>query len=265
MTSFNRPNEVTSALNSLIHCTHSGELHLDIFQEPEDKTITAIKKWIKKYKDCTRHVRLHINKKRFGWTKNSLTALTYGFNKGDYVILIEDDQLFAKDFLELHEHFRDRYANNEFVFSASAGHYTCNKVDHCNSLNFTYTAHNFFHNQGWGTWSNRWSEMCNSWENFETFDDDGNAIKNYDNNGWDWKMQNVVMGKRVCVVPFLSRVHNIGLYGAHCGVEMWEKQIKLSHWAGDRVTTEGNVYTYRNISGVIDPSVTYFNPTNKPL
>lgn len=264
MTAHDRPELCVAAIKSLNYCTNSNNIVLDIFHEPTKPSVGKVCWFIQNNHLNFKQIKVHVNSDRYGWTRNSLTALTYGFERSEYVVLVEDDQLFARDFIEMHEYFRDEYAMCDNVFTASAGHYTCNKTQHDRKLDYSYTSHNFFHNQGWGTWINRWEEMKNNWENFETFDDEGRAIKNYNHDGWDWKMQNVVMGDRVCMVPFLSRVHNVGMFGAHCGVYKWEKNIKLSHWAGDYITKTNNTYSYRDVNNPDETDIHYFIPTNQP-
>jgi len=260
MTAHARPNLCIAAIETLNLCSNSNNVVLDIFHEPTEPSVNRVVGFIQNNCLNFKQIKVHINSNRYGWTRNSLTALTYGFKHDEYVVLVEDDQLFAKDFIEMHEYFRDEYATCDNVFTASAGHYMCNKVQHDRKLDYSYTSHKCFHNQGWGTWINRWEEMKENWEEFETFDDSGNAIKNYKHNGWDWKMQNVVRNNRVSMVPFLSRVHNVGMVGAHCGVRDWEKNIKLSHWAGDYITETDNTYIYRDVYDPDETDIHYFVP-----
>ena len=257
MTACGRPNLTCQAVRTLNMCCNAKNVKLDIFHEPVHGH-EQVRNFIKQQNINFKHIKLHVNAYRFGHTRNSYMSLSYGFESNDYVVLIEDDQIFAVDFIQMHEYFRDKYRDDKYIFSASAGHYAYNKEYHMPRVNFWYTKHRFFHNQGWGTWRDRWKEMRVNWERFEIIDAHGNPHINYEHDGWDWKMQNVVMKNRASVVPFLSRVHNLGLVGVHCQPYEWEKQIKLSSWAGDRISTCDHEYTFKDVYNDIDPAVKYF-------
>ena len=60
-------------------------------------------------------------------------------------------------------------------------------------------------------------------------------------------MNAVHRGDRCQVIPYLSRVYNIGSQGIHCFDELWRDKIQLKNWAGDRDIQLDEDYVYKNI------------------
>lgn len=242
MTCCDRLSYTQHTLESLAKCHGVSDINLDIFCEPNGVEVIE---YVKKLNFC--NINVHINPCRYGHTKNSHLSLKYGFDKYDeYVVLIEDDQLFAEDFLRLHMYFKYKYEHDSNVFSASAGHYININQKTIDEFDHVYTKFKWFSNQGWGTWPDRWEEFKDNWEVYETVSD-GRYIKNYKHNGWDQKLNFVHRKDRHQVLPFLTRVKNIGEYGVHCYPKVWRDGIAVNSWAGIKHISLDTKYTYRNV------------------
>jgi hypothetical protein len=240
MTACSRPEYTKKVVDSFCSCYLSLEYTLIPFVEPVSEEVIKIFKNISSHK-----VHLHVNDKRLGHTLNTYMALSKGFETSDYVILIEDDTLLAKDFLKFHEFCRHKFENDESIFSVSAGHYSdIDKIYSENEIS-QYKRKDWFSNQGWATWKKYWNEpmgMSQVWETPETIKEKEYKI-NYSYGGWDTLVNKIHRKLRYEIVPTISRVKNIGAKGGvhKLPSENYHKQnIEVKDWAGN--------YSLENVS-----------------
>jgi len=256
MTCCDRLDYTRRTLESLQKCHGVKDIKLDIFCEPGSDSL-PLSKWtklsnaqsvidyVKSLNFCD--INVHINSERFRHTRNSHCALNYCFdNYKDYTVLIEDDQLYSYDFLRIHDYFKEKYRDDSSIFTASLGHYISPKRIREEKELYTYTKHKHFSNQGWGTWLDRWNDIRDRWEEYETVTDH-TYKNNYKHGGWDWKMSNVLRGDRSQVVSYIPRVYNFGQYGIHCKGDVWQTKVKLESWGGDFNIDLDQPLRYKNI------------------
>lgn len=238
MTACKRPEYTQHVVDSLSQCWGISDYKFIPFAEGVDNEVVKI---LKSVKFCETEV--HVNKRRLGHTLNTHAALSRGFESSDYVILIEDDTVLAKDFLNFHRFCKEKFKDDKSIYTVSAGHYSEPLKKHDRLHINLYKRNEWFTNQGWGTWIDRWEEddgIKNNWELPETVTDTSYMV-NYRYGGWDGLMNKVTRRGREEIVPIISRVKNIGAKdGVHTGhsakypsFEQYHKEeIEVRDWAG---------------------------------
>ena len=101
MTACKRPEYTQKVVDSLSNCVDSSTYKLIPFCDGPHKEVLNV---FESIDFCD--VEININEKRVGHTLNTHRALTRGFQLSDYVILLEDDTVLSKDFLEYHQFCR---------------------------------------------------------------------------------------------------------------------------------------------------------------
>jgi hypothetical protein len=88
-------------------------------------------------------------------------AVAAGFEHADFVILLEDDVLMAKDALVWMEHARNLYGDDKDVFDVSAYSDNCHKPDQKVDAKFHFMGgkRRHFTPWMWGIWRNRYDEF----------------------------------------------------------------------------------------------------------
>jgi CDGSH-type Zn-finger protein len=238
MTACRRPEYTQKVLESLARCTGSSEYKLVPFCDGPHQQVIDVFKGVD---FC--EVEVNVNKKRLGHTQNTHKALSRGFELSDYVILLEDDTVLSKDFLEFHEHCRENFKDDESVYTVSAGHYNNIDKKYSEEERSLYKRNQWFSNQGWGTWIDRWEEeggIKHNWEAPETVGY-GVYITNYKYGGWDGLINKHARKGRDEILSVVSRVKNIGAReGVHFGYppnyrsfeEYHKDQIEVQDWCG---------------------------------
>ena len=91
-------------------------------------------------------------KKNYGTKKNIIKALNESFKKFDKIIVIEDDLILSKGFLNFMNFCLDHYEDEKKVWHINGWSYPFMKNSK-NDINFLGSMNCW----GWGTWKNRWS------------------------------------------------------------------------------------------------------------
>ena len=248
-TAYDRPQYAKQTIESLSQCYGVEDYLLIPFVEPVHQEVIDVFTDIN-YAD----LELHVNGVQIGHTQNTYNALQCGFSKSNYVILVESDDIFGKDFLRFHEHCKSQYEHDKDVYTVSAGHYHDPKRIVPQENIFMYEKRQHFSNRGWGTWIDRWDEeggMKSRWETPEHISN-GMYVHQYKYGGWDHLVNNHHRGTRHEVLPILSRVKNIGWSGGrHVGydtlkynsIEEWyANEVDLVHWSGDENIPDNSNY-----------------------
>jgi hypothetical protein len=175
---------------------------------------------------------LHINPMRLGCNRNVHASLDHGFKESDFVIILEDDVVPAKDFLEFMEWARDKYADDTDIMNVCG--YNKETVD--SSLFSTVYRTKWFTPWGWGTWQNRWTDMSAQW------DHEGKRAS------WDTTVNHFTRGERSEVRPRLGRTQNIGAeLGSWVPSKEWHTENQLNtFWAGSCNVSSNQIYIEKN-------------------
>lgn len=212
MTLCNRPDYTNQVLRSFEECIGIEDYHMIMCVEPINDEVIKL---AKAFNACLTEV--VINPRRLGYNQNTFQALNRGFLLCDYVIVAEDDTVFAPDALRYFEYCRLQFENDESIFSISGySHTTWPK-----SYWFDVRKVKWFHHWGWAIWKSRWLQLKDQWVNFrqETWDNDVQLVRS----------------ERYEVVPCLSRIQNIGaLNGTHVPSAEWHREHHhVDTWAGN--------------------------------
>ena len=231
MTACRRPEYTQQVIDSLSKCEGVEDYLFLPFVEPIDEEVMRI---LYDVNFCPNQV--HVNMKRYGHTLNTYHALTMGFGISEYVILIEDDTILSPDFLKFHEFAKEKFRDDQDIFTVSAGHYHEPDRIYDPSLLHAYKKNDWFSNQGWGTWRDRWLEtdgMHQVWENPE-YIEGKNYVVQYKYGGCDALMNKIHRKERKEIIPVVSRVLNIGVEeGVHAITKQkFDETVRVKDWAG---------------------------------
>lgn len=166
--------------------------------------------------------------------------LTLGFEESDYVIHFEDDIIPSPDALKYWEWARDKYRDDEKIWSIS-GYHRFFDISDANWIfkndRYRLSRRRWFHPWGWATWQNRWKEIQPRW-----------SINGWDNNMW-WGIMEPLGGYEL--FPFLPRTKNIGSEGgANVPSASWHlvNQDNSRWWAGSVELQQGTYWEQENES-----------------
>jgi GR25 family glycosyltransferase involved in LPS biosynthesis len=95
-----------------------------------------------------------VREENYGCKKNITTAISWALEKEDRLIILEDDIVITKAFIEFANEMLEKYKNTENVAMVSANNYTPLK-----SLKSDYLFSNYGHIWGWATWKRVWSKF----------------------------------------------------------------------------------------------------------
>jgi hypothetical protein len=130
-----------------------------------------------------------------GCSENTLRALDRGFEQDDFVVHVEDDVLLYRDSLEMFDHMRRTYRDDESVFTVTAWNSRVNQ--HHDAMGRELRRNRWFSPWGWATWRDRFEQMRQCWHH-----------------SWDIIVNEVARQDRFQVHPTLGRSQNIGSYDA---------------------------------------------------
>jgi hypothetical protein len=128
------------------------------YTDPSSEEYAAshiLKNKLNKYSQY-KNIKLIFRTKKFGLRKNIIDGITYLLKFYRQVIILEDDLIVSKDFLNYMNQSLNFYRNNKSILSISA----FNHKDYESFISENYKYDNFFSKRasswGWGTWRNRW-------------------------------------------------------------------------------------------------------------
>jgi GNT-I family len=209
MTTWRRPEYTKRVFSAINECIGIEKYNIAVFAEPDANVVEVANNW----KPNCKKYNLHVNPQRLGCGPNIYQALESGFKTDDYVIMVEDDIVLAKDALLYFEHCKQEYKNDNSVFTVCG--YAKNKPDR--NLNHTIQKVSWFTPWGWATWSNRWQEMQASKDKLSNIKPEELS--------WDIVTNHQIRNKRFQIEPFLSRTQNIGAeLGAYCPSKKWHEE-----------------------------------------
>lgn len=157
---YNRLNHFRHCIASLANCEHSADSHLfiaiDAPYRDEDievnRQIINYAKSIKGFKDLT----LFIREENYGVNKNRSEARAEIFSKYDRLIMFEDDNIFAPDFLNFVNSGLEVYKDSLDIFSVSGYQYPISLPP---AYNMNVYAWQGFSAWGVGIWRDKWMQI----------------------------------------------------------------------------------------------------------
>ena len=163
-----------------------------------------------------------------GCNRNIYNTLNWGFSLSDYVIMVEEDILLARDALQYFEWAAEQYKDDQDVFSV-CGYQRQSKQG---KGAYSVGRHPTFYPWGWATWMDRWQGIRNEFQigygSRTGFN--GEVISGT----WDVIMKKKLRGNRSTILPEVSRVKNIGEVGAHTPSPEWHRnKHTVDYWSND--------------------------------
>jgi len=206
-THYNRPKYTKQCFEHLSKCVGIENYLLVLGVEPGNQEVIDLCRGIN-FCDYM----LKTNEQRMGCNANIGDTLGLAFRFSDYVIMLEDDILFAKDTLLYFEQF-EKY-KNENLLNISAYHRKSDPNEP-----YKTTKRRWFTPWGWATWRNRYEFLTHAW-----------TAKHP---SWDCFWNDSKMHE---IYPVWSRSQNIGWEnGTYCpGFQFHRENQWVENWAGDQ-------------------------------
>ena len=179
-----------------------------------------------------------------GLKENIITGISEIIDMHNKVIVLEDDLVVGKYFLNFMNHSLNKYENEDRVWHINGFNY---KTFLRNSNSSFFSTH--MNCWGWGTWENNWKELKNNLENkikkedINKFNFDGFIRNNYQQivlneekkiNTWAifW-YQTIFINSGLCLMPNKSLVYNAGFDGS--GINTSKQEYKLQKLNNSRI------------------------------
>ena len=226
---YNRLNETKKTILALQDNFLASQSDLFIFSDGPQKTshsneIIKVREFLKRISGF-KSVTVFEGQENFGLAKSIITGVTQIIKTHSRVIVLEDDLITSKNFLNYMNDALNFYQNLEQIWSVSGFSFPIKAPSN-------YLFDNYFGlrstSWGWGTWQNRWEKVDWEVEDYNDFTNNQKAKKLFNMGGSDMcKMLNDQMtGKinswaiRFCysqfknesydIYPVISKVVNVG-------------------------------------------------------
>jgi hypothetical protein len=181
-----RPEETLKTVESLSKNYLAVESDLFIFSDgpKSDKLIGAVnnvRSFIKSVNGF-KSIRIIERERNYGLANSIISGVSEVFNTYDKVIILEEDLITSKNFLDFVNNSLNRYENVKKVFSVTGYTYQLDiPKGYCYDNYFTPRCESL----GWGTWKDRWIKA--DWEvtDFKSFIKDKSALNKFDSVGAD--------------------------------------------------------------------------------
>jgi hypothetical protein len=211
MTAFNRPHYLTRVLTALAQCHGIDRYALLVRCEPGCDEVVRLLREFKGPKEML----VHVNSVVRGCTLNYCDLMDEATGMSDFVVDLEDDIVPSPDFLAYMEWARNRYADDQRVFSISG----YSQEQPTGSETYAMRRRKWFSAWGHGMWSNNWRKVRLYCINEKV-------------HSWDMPIADFVLAAGLWeVFPVLSRVQNIGVKGTHSNPQWHAKHIHTEHVA----------------------------------
>jgi hypothetical protein len=218
MVTYQRPEYTRQVLEGIKNCVGSENYTVLIHAEPGFSNVIDVINSMKEHLN----INLTVNGRTLGADQNVFNVLEHGFSWSDYVILLEDDDMPAKDCLKYFEWARDTYAEDKTVMTVTSYERAgCEPVDY-----YSVFKNHWFTPWGWATWKDRWDEIRPKW--FHPL-------------GWDSAVLDTFGPNRHQIKPKLSRTQNIGAENSvHVPNAQWHRENHYNDfWVGSVELGEG--------------------------
>ena len=223
-----RINELKKCISSLKKCKESKNTHLYIISDGavdqiQEIKINKIRKYIRSIKGFKKKT-IYLRKKNFGLSKNILSGVTKIINKHGKIIVLEEDIIVQKEFINFMNLNLEKYKNESKIWHISGWNYNVNI-----SSSFDAYCIRTMNCWGWGTWKNRWinykknpNKIINKWSkqkiskfNFDnTINFYSQIVRNYKKQINTWAVfwyATIFENNKLCINPTISLTENIGI------------------------------------------------------
>ncbi|MEP0861767.1 MAG: sugar transferase [Ignavibacterium sp.] len=182
-----RPDETQKTLIALRENFLASQTSLFIFSdgpknEIHNESVKSVRKIIKKESKGFAKVEIIEREKNFGLAKSIIQGVTDVLNIFDRIIVLEEDLISSKNFLNFLNQSLIKYRDYKNVFSCTGYTY---QID----IPKGYQYDNYFtprcESLGWGTWKDRWAKFDWEVKDFKDFIKDKSLRKSFEEIGAD--------------------------------------------------------------------------------
>ena len=155
---YNRFNHTLKSLNALKNNKLAKNSKIFIFSDgpkkkSDEKKIIKIRDLLKKIKGF-KHKKLIFRKKNYGNKKNIISAINQVFKKYKKIIVVEDDLVVSREFLDFMNLCLNYYRNHSEIWHINGWSYPFLK-NFSDDVAFLKSMNCW----GWATWKNKWSKI----------------------------------------------------------------------------------------------------------
>lgn len=238
---YNRVDKVCTCLTSLEQNYLVDETDLYIFSdgnksEKDEEQVKAVRSYLNDYKYISKFNKVYIkeNEKNKGLASSVISGVSYVIDKCGKAIVVEDDLIVSKDFLEYMNAGLDYYESDKRFGSISAYTYPLNCLNDYVEDIYVLRKGDCW---GWATWRDRWEHVDWTVSNYDELISERNFCKEFNKLQYDftrllirWKQGktnswairwclHLFLNNQLTVYPRISRVENIGQdgTGTNCG------------------------------------------------
>ena len=161
---YNRHDEVVKVMNALSSNLLAKKTEVYVFsnapirgKEGDDEIVSTIRNDLRKYKKAFLKYHLVLREENNGSNANMLSGIDEVVQRHGKVIVLEDDILVAKSFLNFMNQALDKYEIDKEIFSI-CGYNPVTRQIKLDGDSFSYDA---FRSWGWGIWKDRWDSFIN--------------------------------------------------------------------------------------------------------
>ncbi|WP_276864607.1 glycosyltransferase [Mediterranea massiliensis] len=239
---FNRPEALKNTIQSLLENEEAKDSDLYVFvdgarpNKPEEgEKVNDVQEYVKNIKGfkSIHHTFSEVNK---GLGNSIIQGVTQVINIYGNAIIVEDDLVFATNFLSYMNQGLERYEKEEKVFSICG---YSNKVKVPKGYEYDTYFCTRSSSWGWGTWADRWNSVDWELKNWDKYSQMGRAFNKW--GGSDcWKMLNdwkhgknkswairfcfaQFLQDKVSLFPTISKVRNDGFDGEGTNCKKWSR------------------------------------------
>jgi len=230
---YNRLNHLKKTINSLKKNLYANKTRLIIYLDyPKEKKFTqdyhSIKKYYKQISGFNKK-EIILRKKNFGLSKNIVNAVNQELKKYKSIIVLEDDMICDRFFLQYMHYYLNKFRNSNKIVSIHGYNYPLKNTKKLNNFFFIRGADCW----GWGTWASKWKiyqknsaklikniknrglvsdfNFKNSYNYFGMLEDAHRKI----NNSWAIKWYaSAFLRNKLTLYPKFSLIKNIGMDGS---------------------------------------------------
>lgn len=205
-----RPQYLRQVIAALRECENLDRFMIVTSEEPGFHEVAAIIDSI----DFIPVVR-HTHHGRWGCNRNVTAAINYAFEMADRAVILEDDIVPARDFLNFMLWGLTSFESDPHVISVCAYFRSLEPPDPKRA--YQAERRHWFTPWGWGTWKDRWERFYRLHQN----------NLNQNQHSWDYffnKEYFLLDPENVEVRPLLGRVQNIGEEGTYVPSRDWQRE-----------------------------------------
>lgn len=234
---YNRLNDIQNTILNLKGNHLAKESHIFIFSDYASKkdhipSVTNVRKFLHTINGF-KSVTIIERQENYGLARNIIEGVTDIIIRYEKVIVLEDDLITSKNFLNYMNQTLDFYKNNKNIFAISGFSWNLPSLKHIREDVFlAYRPASW----GWATWKDQWENIDWDLKDYENFVNDKKAIKKFNRGGMDMTrmLKHYKEGKnnswairwaysmskqdKYCIYPKVSKIQNIGFgnNATHC-------------------------------------------------